>query len=498
LPLQAVVSHGTCIRVIAGESFVVGYEGALTRFRVTYRLQADGRVPFRVGAGDNRVRVDCAQVGQLVLVAYQRTVADIPVFKQQAIAVLGTLAVHLESGASPPVADIVHRAGVCVVAQFLVELRGAASEAVTQVISTDIAVVADHGEADALAFLTMVSDSAGIAVLALPFAQIVVRAAILSQAGISGALVSVVAKIDEVPADFQRLIGSAIAVVIQSVAALLQGFIRVTLRQPFVRADPLALACARFVGNLAGGPESQRHGLARAGANSCVSHTLCRADSVHGFGLVTREPPGALVIVLAKSTAETAFHPVAHADIIRAHALAIRCVLAGLAEIGMAGDTHVHQVRIRTRDLAAFPTRWALLGAGDRTESLPHVLHAPSGLTLGVFLAFVEKAAGPGLTLWKGSSVINDVRRKPGNLGFFPDLGRVCGKLIGTRQVRNRPGLTSILRQRSDLIKEPQTGIGTACEQAQDGNSGVNAHVHLLLLRVSVAGPRPHRTMPCP
>jgi len=251
------VPDGTCVVVVARQSLVVWGEGALGGCGIARRLEAKGILSPRFLAQDGRFGVRFALEGKLVQRTSQGAVAQVPVFQGQAVRVVHTVARDLESGALPLLAAVGDRAWVRVVAVCAVVLEKASAQPVAHIVRARVVVVAENRGAFADAFIAMVSDSACVAVEALALSQDVVGASGFSEADILRAWVLVITEVDVIPSDLVRLVGLAVAVVVRTVACLLDRLGCVALGKSFRSAHPLPVASSELVGAEARGEEQQ-------------------------------------------------------------------------------------------------------------------------------------------------------------------------------------------------------------------------------------------------
>ncbi len=391
------VTDGAQVAVFARETFVIGHEGALAGGRVARGLQAD-----RIGAGfggrtrRHRFRVRLAEEGQFGGVAHEGAVAQVAVFQRQAVGVDVAVAVHGKAGALTLVAGVVHGAWVLVVAGGGIVLGRAAAQAVAQVIGANVTVVTAYGLADAIAGFAMVADGAGVAVQAFTTVKLFILTAFPALTGVQGAVVAVVA--NRSPFHQVHLVHQAVAVIIKGVADLPCRFQRVAVGQSLFRAHPFALARAEFVAELAVGKQPQFHRGLGARTKPGFGHTLFKLDAVHGGCGLARESPRTF-FTLSKGTvtgaaAEVSPFPITDARILGAgRSCAICGFVARPAQVGEVGDTDEDNVRVARSHLTAHPPLGTFLLAGAGAYFLAHVLDAPAGQAVRVFLTFVQEAS---------------------------------------------------------------------------------------------------------
>jgi hypothetical protein len=113
--------------------------------------------------------------------------------------------------------------GIIVVAGFLIGGEVAATGFGADVIGTWIVIGTFYRSAKTSPGFTMVSQSAGIAIIAGTFIQDLVHAPFAGHALVFGAIVAVIAQIDIVPFYQVRFIGLAIAVVVDTVTGFRSG-----------------------------------------------------------------------------------------------------------------------------------------------------------------------------------------------------------------------------------------------------------------------------------
>jgi hypothetical protein len=133
------VTDGTSAAILATASIVCGNDFASSRTGVTEgRKTGAGRVvTFYYG-----LREDSALVRHLSLVAIERTVALVAVFKSSAITAFLAVAGSLVAATTPLDASIFHGAGITIVAVNLIVRVNAATGGVAFVVSAKIPIVA--------------------------------------------------------------------------------------------------------------------------------------------------------------------------------------------------------------------------------------------------------------------------------------------------------------------------------------------------------------------
>jgi len=183
------------ILVVASQSFVGGNDTAFPSVR-----SAGGSVAERVqarwlGAGEGGTRLHNAFPGKRSGVAFQRAVAQVPVFEFLAVRVGLATAVQGISRALTLSALVVHRAGLAVVARKVVGLIDAPFFPRARIVCARVGIVADQGRTDTGPVLTVVSHSAGIPVHALGSGLGLVEAATLASTRIDRALVGGVTRL---------------------------------------------------------------------------------------------------------------------------------------------------------------------------------------------------------------------------------------------------------------------------------------------------------------
>jgi hypothetical protein len=109
-----------------------------------------------------------------------------------AVRIVLARAIHVEAGAHSLHTIVIHCTGIIVITKLRIELGGTPSQPITGIICTRVRIIAKNRQANANPGRTVVSNRAGITVLALPFIQRHVFATALAHAAIVGALVTVV------------------------------------------------------------------------------------------------------------------------------------------------------------------------------------------------------------------------------------------------------------------------------------------------------------------
>jgi len=270
---------------------------------------------------------------------------------------------------------------------------------VTGVHRADFAVVAGYGLTGAGTIHADIA-RAGVGGIAGSAGQLHLAAAVGPVAEVLGAIVVVVAKMDEVAALLVRFVHGCITIVVDSVAGFLNCGRGIAVGQPFLGAHALAAAGAEFVLNLAGSPEAPGNGLVGARACAAVGNALFQLNAVNRLHSAAGEACRAGLATRACASTETAFALVSDAGIVRvAHTRAIRSTRAGFAQVRVFGNANEDHVRPPVINLLAGPARGAFLLAVLGADPLPEVLYAPTGLALAVLGAFVEKAALSRVTL---------------------------------------------------------------------------------------------------
>ena len=292
----------------------------------------------RQRARHHRVGHHLALIRHAGLVAEEGPRTGVAVVEGRTIRVGGTFAIDLVAFALPGFATVVDRARVPVIAITLVELHGAAAEAIADVIGARIVVVANYGQPDALPILTVVTDGARIVVHALPLIENHMLTSFLAKAGIDGASVIIVADADGgIDRDIIRFINVAVAIVIDPVAGFLPGDGRVAVRQPLLGANPLARTGAELVDNFAGGEKAKGNRFGGAGTHSGIDQTLQDGNPIHRLRFGAGEAPGALFVSATQASAETPLIAIVEADVFRTpNTLAIIGINAGFAEKSVA------------------------------------------------------------------------------------------------------------------------------------------------------------------
>jgi hypothetical protein len=154
------------------------------------------------------------------------------------------------------------------------------TQAIAKVIGTGILVVTRNGRSDTGPRLTVIANSAGIAVQTLPRVQLIVATARLTIAGIFGARIAVVAKRQKLPTQFVRFVHETVAVIILTITLFSHGQRCVTSAQPLFFAHPLAPTSSPFARSLARRPKTQLNGLSSAGTDPRIRHALSSVDAI--------------------------------------------------------------------------------------------------------------------------------------------------------------------------------------------------------------------------
>jgi len=115
---------------------------------------------------------------------------------------------------------VTNRTGVAVVAFRVVGDVLASPYLGADVVGAGVVVVAIHRVTDAHAGNAVIRDGAGIAVQAFPFSQGSMFAPGFARAEVFGAVVAVIAEVDEVTAHFGWFIGESVAIVVHPIAGL--------------------------------------------------------------------------------------------------------------------------------------------------------------------------------------------------------------------------------------------------------------------------------------
>jgi len=127
------------------------------------------------------------------------------------------------------------------------------------VVCAGILIVALDRVSRAEAVDTVVSHGTGIGVITATRVQDIVHAAPFSRAAIIGAIIAIVAKIDEITADEGRFIRVPVTVIIQPVAGFLGWHRCVASRESLGRTGPGTATRAKVILNLTGRGQAQRY-----------------------------------------------------------------------------------------------------------------------------------------------------------------------------------------------------------------------------------------------
>jgi len=420
----ALVADGAGVPVVAEEPLVVGDEGALPRGRVTVVLEAKGVLPFWVRAFDDRFGVYDAFVRELLRVADEGAVAKVIILKAGAILIALAVAGHSRAFALPHYADIANRARV-----FIIAFPGSgriltAAGLGANIVCALVAVVALNGVTDTDTLVAVVGNCTGVSIIAGTGIENGNFAAVLSQTFVLGAVVVVIAQVDEVAFHQNRLIDITVAVVVQTVASLPFGHRGVTVAEAVFFTEALPITDAKFVLHFAGRPQPQGHGSVGTGALACIVDALLKFRPSDRQDILAGETPWARLVVSARPAAETALVTVYDAGVIGAgDSLTVFSFGARAAQVGVVGDAYKNQIRGGARHLLAGPPFGALFLAGLGTHLLPHMLHAPAGVAFVVLGAAVLEAAFPRLALERGNLCRLDIRHNVRGDLDLPEVG---------------------------------------------------------------------------
>jgi len=315
---------------------VVGNQGTLAGGCVASSLEAEGVRTLGLWTNHHGGRLHLALVGEGLGIAPKRPIAQVPVFQSQAVVVLQAIARHLETHALGVAALVPNGTRVPVITITVVGGILAPAGLGTQVVGAGVLVVAFHRVADAGSRHAVVGHRARITIHALSLPQNFMVASVTAFAQVLGAVVAVVAEIDQVAIHLPGLVGAPVTVVIQAIAALRLGHLGITVGQPLLAADPLSGTDPPVIGERTGSPQGESHRLGRAGTYPGIGNTLSRGNAVHGGSLVARKSPRALDLIAAATSAEAALITEIDADIFRTDpALAVVAVFTGTTEVGM-------------------------------------------------------------------------------------------------------------------------------------------------------------------
>jgi hypothetical protein len=233
------------------------------------------------------------------------------------------------------------------------------------VVRAEIVIGALQGLADAHSGDAVVSLGAGVPIETLAGLKVHVLAAALSQAGILGAWVPIVAG---------RVIDEAVAIVIDAVADLGRWDRGGARAQPILVADARALTAAVLVRLNTGGGQGRVRGQNRAVAQPFVEDALVALSSVDGLHLVAAVCVWARSLKVTGSAAEAAAAFVSNTRVGRVTHATLRG-LAGQTERAKLRHAHVLAIRSGAHERAA-PSRGTQLVARLRADLVAHVRRA--------------------------------------------------------------------------------------------------------------------------
>ena len=385
LALPAGVTDAAGIQVVAGGALVVPDEPAGSGVGIAGRGQAGCGGAVGVGALDDAVRRDLAEVGEARQVAVEGPVAEVAVLQGLAVRVRDAVTVDGDPDAGAVEAGVSHGAGGPVVAgEDVVRVDAVSRLGITAVIGAGFAVVAVGQAPHADALIADVTDGAEMAVGALDVVQGDVLAAVLPVADVLGAEVAVVTGV---------FVHVPVAVVIQAVAELRAGGRGVAVGQALVGADPEPLAGAELRRLGAGRREPQLDGSVRAVTDARHGHALVQDGAGDALHVLADIPRRAIDVLAARPPAEGPLVTEDDAGGLRAvEADAVRVRGAGDAEGRVLRDADPDDVGIGPGLLAA-PARGTLLLAGVGADGPAEVIDAQARETIVVVLAGIAEAA---------------------------------------------------------------------------------------------------------
>jgi len=224
--------------------------------------------------------------------------------------------------------------------------------------------------------------------------------------------------------------------------------------------------------------QRERDGLGCARADAGIGNALRGVHPIDGGRFFAGESPGAVLFAGACASAERPFVAVLEAEVLGpTGALAVRTGAARAAEVCVSRDADVGEVRTAPADRLAAPALGALLGAQLSADSVSHVLDAPPGLALLVFVARVEEAALSRLAPGKKAL------RAGIEEGEFPVIDRFAG---GIRRGVGRSGVGDYIMCVPGIFRSPEdlSGWRGACrcqhgEQGEDGQQILHANASM-------------------
>jgi hypothetical protein len=426
------LQHGTGILVITQRPRVGCHNLADSRLGGTLGRLAGPR--NRV-ANHHRLGVDDALVGKLYHIAHQGAIAQVTVFQDRTITILHAITRQQETLTTPLRARIGHGARVPIVAGQRVGFKVAAARFITGIVGAWVFIVALHQSAHTDIANAKVSYRARVPVLALCPVVRHIQAPSLAGTTIHRTIVAIIAESDKLPLGKRWFICVPVAIIVQAIAHLLHGGLRVAIGQTVGGANPLPRTNPPCVGHAARRHQPQGRRAVRAGTNAPHSDALGRGCAIDGRAFMAGKAKGTIVIAQANAPAKTPLLPVVQAGILcTANADAVKVGAARLTQVGIAGHADKFHVGPATANLPAGPTGGTLLDAVLGTGPIAEMLHTPARLAVTVLLtvvtetALTRQASQPNVKL-----AIDDVRcRQIQNSHFLRRLHRIfaCIKRI--------------------------------------------------------------------
>jgi hypothetical protein len=142
---EAGIIDGAGIAVIARDAIGAWRKPATASIGVASDHEARGIGSCRLGAGDYGLGIDHTKVGQLLGIADEGAIAEVPVLQGRAITIQQTFTVHSIPGAGRGLALVGNGAGVAIVALNRVGNKEAASGFITGIVGAGVIVIAIHG-----------------------------------------------------------------------------------------------------------------------------------------------------------------------------------------------------------------------------------------------------------------------------------------------------------------------------------------------------------------
>jgi hypothetical protein len=309
-PIDTTVLGGARVTVIAGPARIGRQQTARPGLTITCRGEARCIEPLGRRTTDHARRINPADIGNRSRVAIKRAIAEVTIFQCPTITVV--LAV---TGDRFALADAVRAMVPKGTRVFIVAIPTHGREIAAtidgaDIVSTRVLVIADHRFPDALSGLTVIGHGTGIGVAAIALFQHFVDAAFGTGTDILGALIPVIAEVDEIALHQVRFIHIAVTIIVESVARFGHGHGGIARTQAALGTNALPLAFAPFIADLAGRRQPESDGLFCARALPGIDNTLEQRHAIDGLGLCTRKSPGTIAVQRAGTAAETPAGPV--------------------------------------------------------------------------------------------------------------------------------------------------------------------------------------------